>query len=373
MQKSVWRQVLAAIILIWALWNYEITLRLLEGMLNILMPFILGCAIAFVVNVLLNKLESAWQCLFKEKLAAARRPVCLTLSFVLIFGAVGLLLLTVVPELHASLKVLAVKVPDALSKFSVYLHDRIAAWNLSESDIARIQSEWRGFTAGIAAFWESNKGMLLSRTWSMTASLVGTVTNFVIGVVFAVYILLDKERMAHSARRVVYAFCSSENAEYLLNAAGLSKKVFAGFVGGQLLEAFLLGLMCFAGMLVLGMPYALVISSLVAFLALVPIIGTMLSAVIGCIFILISQPEKVVLFIIFFIILQRIEGDILYPRVVGKSVGLSGLWVLAAVTAGGGLFGVLGMIVSVPLCSVCYVLFAGAVKKRLEDKNIKDI
>ena len=139
------------------------------------------------------------------------------------------------------------------------------------------------------------------------------------------------------------------------------------------MEAFLLGLMCFAGMLILSMPYALVISALVAFLALVPIIGTMVSAVIGCVFILISQPEKVLPCIILFIVLQRIEGDILYPRVVGKSVGLSGLWVLAAVTVGGGLFGITGMIISVPLCSVCYALLSDAVKKRLADKNLNDV
>lgn len=373
MQKTRWQEIFAAIILIWALWNYELTLELLGGALNILMPFILGCAIAFVVNVLLDRLENGWHFLFKNRFAAARRPVCVTLSLALITGVVALLFINVVPDLHNSLKVLAAKVPEALTRFNVYLHERIAVWDLSDSDIAYIQQEWRELTTAAIAFWESNKGTLLSRTWNMTTSFVGTVTNIVIGVVFAIYILLDKERLARNCRRVVYAFCSRADAEYLLNAAALSKKIFAGFVGGQLLEAFLLGLMCFAGMLILSMPYALVISALVAFLALVPIIGTMISAVIGCIFILISQPEKVLLFIIFFIILQRIEGDILYPRVVGKSVGLSGLWVLAAVTVGGGLFGITGMIISVPLCSVCYVLLADAVKRRLAAKHLNDI
>lgn len=373
MQKPLWREWLAAIILIWALWNYEITLKILGSAVNILMPFILGGAIAFVVNVLLTHLETGWQIAFKGRLNAAKRPICLTLSFALITGAVVLLFINVVPELHASIKVLAAKVPEALARFNVYLHELIAAGNLSDNDITYIQNEWKAITDSIAAFWEGNKGALLSRTWNMTTSFVGTVANIGIGIVFAIYLLLDKERLAHSARRVVYAFCSRENAEYLLNVAALSKKVFAGFVGGQLLEAFLLGLMCFAGMLILSMPYALVISALVAFLALVPIIGTMVSAVIGCIFILISQPEKVIPFIIFFIVLQRIEGDILYPRVVGKSVGLSGLWVLAAVTVGGGLFGITGMIISVPLCSVCYVLFADAVKKRLENKKLNDV
>lgn len=373
MQKNIRRDAAAAIIFIWALWNYEITLQLLGIVLNVMMPFILGGAIAFVVNVLLDKLELGWRYVFKNRLSAFRRQVCVAASFVMIAAVIALLFLTVVPELHTSLKILASKMPAAINRFGIYLHDRIAAWNLSDSDIEQIQREWKALVTSVAAFWESNKGALLSRTWNMTASFAGAVTNLVIGIVFAIYILLDKERLARNCRRVLFAFCSRERAEYLLSVARLAKKIFAGFVGGQLLEAFLLGLMCFAGMLVLGMPYALLISSLVAFLALLPIVGTMLSAIIGCIFILISQPEKVILFIIFFIVLQRIEGDILYPRVVGKSVGLSGLWVLVAVTAGGGISGVLGMIISVPLCSVCYVLFSRAVQKRLKDKNLDNI
>lgn len=373
MQKPLWREWLAAIILIWALWNYEITLKILGSAINILMPFILGGAIAFVVNVLLAHLETGWQIAFKGRFNAAKRPVCLTISFALITGIVVLLFINVVPELHNSLKVLAAKVPEALTRFNVYLHERIAVWNLSDNDIAYIQQEWKKLTNAAIVFWESNKGTLLSRTWNMTTSFVGTVTNVVIGVVFAIYILLDKERLAHSGRRAVYAFCSRENAGYWLNAASLSKKVFAGFVGGQLLEAFLLGLMCFAGMIILSIPYAFVISALVACLAVVPYIGSITSAVIGCIFIVISQPEKVIVFIIFFLVLQRIEGDILYPRIVGKSVGLPELWLLVAAMIGAGLGGIMGMIISVPLCSVFYALFSDYIKRRLQTKKMNDI
>ena len=147
MQKTRWQEIFAAIILIWALWNYELTLELLGGALNILMPFILGCAIAFVVNVLLDRLENGWQLVFKNKFAAARRPVCVTLSLALITGVVALLFINVVPDLHNSLKVLAAKVPEALTRFNVYLHERIAVWDLSDSDIAYIQQS--GLRCGI--------------------------------------------------------------------------------------------------------------------------------------------------------------------------------------------------------------------------------
>ncbi len=370
MQKQLFKQCLAAIFIAWALWNYNISLQILGYGLTVLMPLLFGIAIAFIVNVLMDKLEGLWQFLFKGRGQSLKRPVCMTLSFLLLAGVAAAVFVIVMPELHASIKVLAGKLPEAAAKFNIYLHDRIAAWNLSESDIAYIQNEWKNFNRELLALWNENKSLLLSRTLNVTASLAGVITNFVLGVVFAIYILLDKERLAANCRKVAYAYCSRERAEYILNAAELSRRVFAGFVEGQLTEAFLLGLMCFAGMLVLGMPYALTISALVAFLALVPIVGTMISALAGCIFILISQPEKIWLFIIFFIILQRIEGDLLYPRIIGKSVGLSGLWVLAAVTFGGSMGGILGMVISVPVCSVLYALFAGDVKKRLEEKGL---
>ena len=176
-------------------------------------------------------------------------------------------------------------------------------------------------------------------------------------------------RHGHVHEAVLY------NGWPVLVAEGMSELDAAldELIGGQLLEAFLLGLMCFAGMIILGIPYAFVISALVACLAVVPYIGSITSAVIGCIFIVISQPEKVIVFIIFFLILQRIEGDILYPRIVGKSVGLPELWLLVAAMIGAGLGGIMGMIISVPLCSVFYALFSDYIKRRLQTKKMNDI
>ena len=165
--------------------------------------------------------------------------------------------------------------------------------------------EWQ---AAVENYWQANKAALLSQTLSITASVASVVANLVMGFVFAVYILLEKKQLAVSSRRALYAFCSAERARYIIAAASLAKRICSGFIGGQLLEAFLLGLMCFAGMIILGIPYAFVISALVACLAVVPYIGSITSAVIGCIFIVISQPEKVIVFIIFFLVLQRIEA-----------------------------------------------------------------
>ena len=205
--------------------------------------------------------------------------------------------------------------------------------------IFRLQDKIYEWQAAVEDYWQANKAALLSQTLSITASVAGVVANLVMGFVFAVYILLEKKQLAVSSRRALralYAFCSAERARYIIAAASLAKRICSGFIGGQLLEAFLLGLMCFAGMIILSIPYAFVIS---ACLAVVPYIGSITSAVIGCIFIVISQPEKVIVFIIFFLVLQRIEGDILYPRIVGKSVGLPELWLLVAAMIGAGLGG----------------------------------
>ena len=386
MQKNIWQQLVAVIISIWALWNYEITLSLLGSALGILMPLITGCVIAFTVNVFIEKFEQIWMRVLKDRAARFRGPVCLIAGFMLIFGVITALLFAVLPELHASIVILSHKLPQ--DYFNAFLQEQLLAWNFSPEDVAYVQDKIYEWQAAVEDYWQANKTALLSQTLSITASVAGVVANLVMGFVFAVYILLEKKQLAVSSRRALYAFCSAERARYIIAAASLAKRICSGFIGGQLLEAFLLGLMCFAGqlleafllglmcfagMIILGIPYAFVISALVACLAVVPYIGSITSAVIGCIFIVISQPEKVIVFIIFFLVLQRIEGDILYPRIVGKSVGLPELWLLVAAMIGAGLGGIMGMIISVPLCSVFYALFSDYIKRRLQTKKMNDI
>ena len=365
MQKNIWQQLVAVIIFIWALWNYEITLSLLGSALGILMPLITGCVIAFTVNVFIEKFEQIWMRVLKDRAARFRGPFCLIAGFMLIFGVITALLFAVLPELHASIVILSHKLPQDIVYFNAFLQEQLLAWNFSPEDVAYVQEKIYECQAAVEAYWQANKAALLSQTLSITASVAGVVANLVMGFVFAVYILLEKKQLAVSSRRALYAFCSAERARYIIAAASLTKRICSGFIGGQL--------MCFAGMIILGIPYAFVISALVACLAVVPYIGSITSAVIGCIFIVISQPEKVIVFIIFFLVLQRIEGDILYPRIVGKSVGLPELWLLVAAMIGAGLGGIMGMIISVPLSSVFYALFSDYIKRRLQAKKMNDI
>lgn len=363
-----------AIVLIWALWNYNASLHLLDGLYHMLLPFIIGACMAFIVNVLMRKLEVYWRRYLKHSVVSRfERPVCLLLSLVLIIGFLAFFVLTIVPELHASMKLLVKMLPPALAKLDAYLQQKAQELAFSPDELAFVQAQAKEIYHTLLNYLQNNKRLLLEQTVSATASLLEVLTNCVIGFVAAVYCLLEKHRLVRNFKRVLFAFCSKERAAYVLHVLQTSEQIFRGFVSGQLVVALLLGVMYFVSMTLFGFPYATVISLMVAVLSLIPILGTFISALIGCFLILVAAPEKIWYFIILYFVLQRVEGDLLYPKIVGKAVGLSELWVLAAVTIGASLGGIAGMIICVPLFSVLYALLAEKVKRMLEEKNLRNL
>ena len=363
-----------AIVLVWALWNYNASLHLLGGLYHMLLPFIIGACMAFIVNVLMTKLEVYWRRYLKHSVVSRfERPVCLLLSLVLIIGFLAFFVLTIVPELHASMKLLVKMLPPALAKLDAYLQQKAQELAFSPDELAFVQAQAKEIYHTLLNYLQNNKRLLLEQTVSATASLLEVLTNCVIGFVAAVYCLLEKHRLVRNFKRVLFAFCSKERAAYVLHVLQTSEQIFRGFVSGQLVVALLLGVMYFVSMTLFGFPYATVISLMVAVLSLIPILGTFISALIGCFLILVAAPEKIWYFIILYFVLQRVEGDLLYPKIVGKAVGLSELWVLAAVTIGASLGGIAGMIICVPLFSVLYALLAEKVKRLLEEKNLRNL
>lgn len=363
-----------AIVLVWALWNYSASLNLLGGLYHMLLPFIIGGCMAFIVNVLMTKLEVYWRRYLKHSVVSRfERPVCLLLSLVLIIGFLAFFVLTIVPELHASMKLLVKMLPPALAKLDAYLQQKAQELAFSPDELAFVQAQAKEIYHTLLNYLQNNKRLLLEQTVSATASLLEVLTNCVIGFVAAVYCLLEKHRLVRNFKRVLFAFCSKERAAYGLHVLQTSEQIFRGFVSGQLVVALLLGVMYFVSMTLFGFPYATVISLMVAVLSLIPILGTFISALIGCFLILVAAPEKIWYFIILYFVLQRVEGDLLYPKIVGKAVGLSELWVLAAVTIGASLGGIAGMIICVPLFSVLYALLAEKVKQLLEEKNLRNL
>lgn len=322
---------LAVILFIWVLWRYEAALALLGFFCNLIMPFIIGGCLAFIVNVPLVHIERLWQKLFvrfsSDWPQKIKRPVCLIVTLTVIIGIVLIGGLKIGPDLHQSFNMIVKTLPKASAELTVSLKERWAELALSPDTLDYLQSQWSEFLRAVDTYWETNKTTLFYNTLNITTSLISLVSNIVIGVVFAVYLLLNKETISRQTRNMILAFCSGKRAAYLLDLGSAAHTIFSGYIGGQLLEAFCLGLLCLAGMLLLGLPYALSISVIVGFLAIIPIIGTIFSALLGLILIGLAAPGKIWLFILFFFVLQRIEGDILYPKIVGKSVGLSEIWV----------------------------------------------
>ena len=271
------------------------------------------------------------------------------------------------------MKLLVKMLPPALAKLDAYLQQKAQELAFSPDELAFVQAQAKEIYHTLLNYLQNNKRLLLEQTVSATASLLEVLTNCVIGFVAAVYCLLEKHRLVRNFKRVLFAFCSKERAAYVLHVLQTSEQIFRGFVSGQLVVALLLGVMYFVSMTLFGFPYATVISLMVAVLSLIPILGTFISALIGCFLILVAAPEKIWYFIILYFVLQRVEGDLLYPKIVGKAVGLSELWVLAAVTIGASLGGIAGMIICVPLFSVLYALLAEKVKRLLEEKNLRNL
>ncbi len=221
------------------------------------------------------------------------------------------------------------------------------------------------------AFFKNGAGSVLDSTFTVAKSIVSGMTTFIIAFVFACYILLQKEKLNIQIHKVMYAYLKKEYVEKILDICSLTYKTFSNFLAGQCLEAAILGTMFVIMMTVFRLPYALLVGVLIAFTALIPIFGAFIGCFIGAFLILMDTPMKALVFVILFLVLQQIEGNLIYPRVVGNSVGLPSIWVLAAVSIGGSLMGIVGMLVFIPAVSVIYTLFRNNVYGQLEKKEIR--
>ena len=342
--------------------------------ISVFSPFIIGLCIAYVVNLLMRPVEKLWNLIWrKSKLRLVdkcRRGVCLTISSLLVFGVVFAIVFMIIPELKNTIVGFVDRVPQyavTVEKWYNSIVDFLGRYNFELPEIS-LESEKIGvFFKELLSNYGNN---MINTTVNVTTSIVSVIFNIVLGIAFSIYVLAQKEKLGRWARNTVNALFSEHKAHKTLQLASLTNDVFTKFVTGQLTEAVIIGALCFIGMLIFGMPYAAVISVLVGFTALIPVFGAFFGTGVGAFLILLESPIKALWFIVFIIILQQLEGNLIYPRVVGKSVGIPGMLVLVAVTVGGGFFGILGMLFSVPVCSVLYVVFKEYITKRLDAKRI---
>lgn len=340
-------------------------------LMRIVFPFILGGAMAFILNIPMHFLEGRLFAKVKKKKFV--RPVSLVLSILFVVAILQIVLVVVIPEIAATFAGISKNIEAFLPKLEQWLTEAFPDSEQLEMWIESLEFNWDKILQSAVNFLKNGAGNVLSSTVTVAKTVISTLMNFFVGFVFACYILLQKEKLSVQVKKVLYAFLPRHAVEKTLQVAALSYKTFSSFVTGQCLEAVILGTMFFVSMSILRFPYALLVGVLIAFTALIPIFGAFIGCVLGTFLILVSNPVQAIGFVILFFVLQQVEGNLIYPHVVGGSVGLPSIWVLVAVTVGGSLMGVVGMLIFIPLSSVLYALFKGWVHKRLEDRGIYDI
>ncbi len=344
--------------------------------MGIISPITIGLCIAFVLNIPLRFLETK---VFKKLTAKngkiwskLKRPLCLTLSVLFVLTVMGTILSFVLPKLVSTCSEFFLQLPNHMNTLTSFINNIVTEYNLP-IDSNRINIDWDWVSAQAGKLFSNTDGDVIQGTVTILIDVFNGVVNVILGIVFAIYVLASKEQLGKLAKSILYAVMSKEKASNVISVVVLSNKAFSGFVAGQCIESLLIGFLCLIGMLVIDFKYALLVASIIAVTAFVPIFGAIAGAIISAALLLVANPTeplKAVIFLIFILVLQQIESNVIYPRIMGKQVGLPGIWVLAAVTIGGGLFGVMGIIVSVPLCSVLYTLLQRWVIQRLEEKKI---
>lgn len=342
--------------------------NILGAIMSVLMPFILGACIAFIINVPMRGVEKL---LFgkTDRFQKSRRPISFVITLVLVLGVIALAMNIIIPQLASTLYSIALEVPGALNSFQNWLNDHIS-WKSLQSFMAQFSINWGEIGVKLSGVLQSAASGILDSGIGAVTNIIGMVVNFFIGLIFAIYILMSKEKLTTEAKQTILAVFPERVADRILYVATLANKTFSKFISGQCLEACILGLLFFIAMTIAGMPYALLIAVTIAFTALIPLVGAFIGCVVGALLILMESPLQALIFVIMFLIIQQIEGNLIYPHVVGSSVGLPPIWMLIAITIGGNAMGIFGMILFIPLCSVFYSVARVCIYDTLANKGI---
>lgn len=346
--------------------NYRQLLWVAAALIHIAGPFILGGAIAFILNVPMRNIEGHLH--FKGRAKGLKRPVSLALTICLVAGILFLVVFVVAPQLLETFEILQKNVPAFFAGLGKAAEELFANNQVILEQMNHIDMDWQQILKDTANFLKTGAGSMLNTTFSAAVSIISGVSSFLIGFIFAIYILLQKENLKRQAVKLLAAFLPARAVVKTMEIGALTERTFSSFLTGQCLEAVILGAMFFVSLTVLRLPYALLIGALIAFTALIPIFGAFVGLGVGAFLMLIVNPVDALIFTIAFFVLQQIEGNLIYPYVVGNSVGLPSIWVLVAVTVGGSIMGIVGMLVFIPLSSVIYALLKEEVNARLEGR-----
>lgn len=361
-------------LLIVCLWKYDVVVEFFRFIIGVAFPFILGGAIAFVLNVPMSFIQrhlfSEERIKNKKGIKKVARPVSLILVLIFVISIVSVVMFILIPQLGATFGSLGSSIQDFVPKVQKWAEEVFEENNQIRSWIVNLDFDWNKIMEMGVNFFRHGAGSMLDSTITVARTIISGLATFFIAFVFACYILLQKEKLNIQVKKVMFAFIPKGKAEAILEVCSLTYNTFSSFLTGQCMEAVILGSMFVLSMYVLKIPYALLIGIVIAFTALIPIFGAFIGCGIGAFLIFMVNPVKALIFIILFLILQQIEGNLIYPHVVGNSVGLPSIWVLAAVSIGGSLMGIVGMLIFIPIVSVLYALFREIVYLKLKQQKI---
>ena len=354
----------------WGLNNLNIIKGWFGTIYTVFSPFILGVVLAYILNIPTMKMEKMLKGVipdkYEDKYQGVIRVFAIILSLLLLFLIVGFIAFLLIPELIENIEMLMRSVPQLIDKTKIFVLDLLDKYPDIQKEIEQAFSQ----TGNVSGIISKILNSFLNGAVGFISGLVDGFVNVFTGLIFAIYMLVQKESLIMKMKSMICAYNSKKRSNKILEVATLANKTFTSFISGQCVEAVILGCIIFVVSLLCGFPYALLISVLTAVTALIPIFGALIAMVVGAILIAITSPMQAVIFVAVFLVVQQIEGNFIYPKVVGKSVGLSPLFTLLAITVGGNLFGVVGMLVGLPLASIVYALFKDSINDKLEKKDL---
>ena len=350
-------------VIILALKNIPVIKDFVSKATSIVMPLIIGLIFALIINVPMSFLEDHLWKKGTEKGAKIRRPLAFIMSLLFIIGIIVGVVWLVIPALVEAITVIGDGVMSYVNALSAMSKEEIAQLPVGR---LLLNVDWDKTLQTMQTFLKNQGSDIFNTAVGTVSSVVSGIYDFFIAAVFAVYILFNKEKLKEQTARLVKAWIPDNIADFTIHACRLLGKNFKNFVTGQSLEAVILGVLCIIGMLILKIPYAPMVGALVGVTAIIPVVGGFIGAFVGAFMILTVSPVKAVIFLIFILVLQQLEGNLIYPKVMGTSVNLPSMWILAAVTIGGGIAGAGGMLLAVPVASTLYVLVREATEKREE-------
>jgi predicted PurR-regulated permease PerM len=373
--KKILLVVFLSTLIVWAVFNNTVVFGVVGKLFSYVSPIIAALCIAFILNVLLRVLENKVFFFFDKAkhnfVRKIKRPLCLVLTYILAIGIIALLVLVIIPDLIDTVIYVVKSLPSFLKDTREWVVGIAANFGIEDSKIPTMNFDFNDTLNTLQSLLSDYSNTIVNGAANITSSVVGGIYDTVFSLIISVYVLAQKERIGRFVKKVIDSFIPQKIAKTVYHLSAHASDSFSRFIGGQLTESVILGVLCYIGMLIFRFPNAAIISVLIAVSSLVPIVGAIVGVVIGALLIVITNPIKALFFIVFILILQQIEGNVIYPKVVGKAVGLPSIMVVSAVLIGGNIGGILGVLLSVPLSALLFTLLKEAIdnKKKIKAKN----